>query len=192
MQKVEISKLDIQKAHQECANSATNIKTIHKENAMPYAKAFIIYAAIICLIMCIFPLMINSLINISPIFKNQLILNTICYSALSAITAFCIASLITYYRRHKIVKTVINIFDKNEINNINSNLETIIIPTKLDGIAITSHQIFIFKKQNNKLKFLTIIDRDDPNFNEQKFWQTHTTLTKEYLNGNLSSKENNA
>ena len=36
-------------------------------------------------------------------------------------------------------------------------------------------------------KLVAIIDLDDPNFDKQKFWQTHIVLIKEYLNGNSSS-----
>ena len=87
---------------------------------------------------------------------------------------------------------MINVFQQNIAYQATKNEQVANIPTVIDYCITFQNKLFLFKKQNNKLKFLTIIDRDDPNFNEQKFWQTHTTLTKEYLNGNLSSKENNA
>lgn len=90
---------------------------------------------------------------------------------------------------------LINIFDNNFnqddlsklIKSINIKYQVNIVPKKLDYISIHNNNLYIYTKSNNQYKLIAIIDLDDPNFDKQKFWQTHTTPIKEYLNGNLLS-----
>lgn len=90
---------------------------------------------------------------------------------------------------------LINIFDNNFnqdnlselIKSINIKYQVNIVPKKLDYISIHNNNLYIYIKSSNQYKLVTIIDLDDPNFDKQKFWQTHTTPIKEYLNGNLST-----
>lgn len=71
------------------------------------------------------------------------------------------------------IKYIINIYDSNnQLKNSNSHL--IVIPKNMDKVLIAINKLYIYKQSGQKYKLLTIINRADPNFNEDKFWQIHT------------------
>lgn len=74
------------------------------------------------------------------------------------------------------IKYIKNIYDSN--NQLkNNNPHFIVIPKNMDKVLITINKLYIYKQSGQKYKLLTIINRDDPNFDENKFWQTHKTET---------------
>lgn len=72
------------------------------------------------------------------------------------------------------IKHITNIYDSNnQLKNSNSHL--MVIPKNMDKVLIAINKLYIYKQSGQKYKLLTIINRADPNFNEDKFWQIHTT-----------------
>ena len=189
MQTIKITKYDKQLIKRICNESIIINNVIYKRQTLLHHKAIQTYILCVISFVCLIPALLSILVCLIPIFKHQIVLNTITYGFIISVIALCTYFINNYYASHKIIKTIVNVFDKNELNHIDKNTKTILIPIKLDATFINVNKIFIFTKNNkiNKLKFLTFINRDDPNFDEKKFWQTHTTPIKEYLNGNLST-----
>lgn len=81
---------------------------------------------------------------------------------------------ILFIMNNIISKTMINIVQQNITYQATKNEQVANIPKVIDYCITFQNKLFLFKKENNEYKFLTIIDRNDKNFDEQKFWQTHT------------------
>ena len=112
-----------------------------------------------------------------------------CYVLLS-ITVFLLILIIGLIAKHIKYKTIVNIYNQNIHYQANKKEQVIIIPQTIEAMLIFKDKYFIYQvnKQSHELQFLTIIDRNDKNFNEQKFWQTHKLLLNEYFKGNLPLK----
>lgn len=116
--------------------------------------------------------------------QGQLLLSTVIY-IIELILGAIIMHLV--YIRHSKINVIgyINIlepiYSSQNLKNIISkypNYKVINIPTNLDKVIIIDNCILIYQKK----KLLTIINRNDSNFNEQKFWQMHNTPLKTFLN----------
>lgn len=192
MQKVKINKLDLK-----CAKIMLNGFNHSKQYNELYIKQywFQVDLTIIALILG-YSIFIDIQSQIQQIVNNQIINYTI--NAIVAISLFICIELIYYWYLNSTISSInINIFDVSQKDNaINTypNAQYIIIPKQLDKITISNNKIFIFQKQqvSDQYRFLTIINRNDPLFDEQKFWQTHKLLLNEYFKGNLPLKPKSA
>lgn len=116
--------------------------------------------------------------------QNQLLFGTMIY-IIELILGAIIMHLV-YIRHSKInVSGYINIIEPiyssqnlKDIINRYPNYKVINIPTNLDKAIIIDNCILIYQKR----KLLTIINRNDNNFNEQQFWQAHNIPLKTFLN----------
>ena len=174
MQKVKINKLDLK-----CAKIMLNGFNHSKQYNELYIKQYWLQVdlTIIALILG-YSIFIDIQSQMQQIVNNQIINYTI--NAIVAISLFICIELIYYWYLNSTISSInINIFvasQKDNAINTYPNVQYIIIPKQLDKITISNDKIFIFQKQqdSDQYKFLTIIDRNDKNFDEQKFWQTHT------------------
>lgn len=124
-------------------------------------------------------------------FFNAVPFKSILYYILLLLIISVLILIIVLILKHIKYKTIINIFDSNIHYQSNKSEQVVTIPKIIDHISIFKDKYFIYQinKQNNKLQLLTIINRYDPYFNKQKFWQTHTTYTIEYFKGNMPYKK---
>ena len=109
---------------------------------------------------------------------------------LLSITVFLLILIIGLIAKHIKYKTIVNIYNQNIHYQANKKEQVIIIPQTIEAMLVFKDKYFIYQvnKQNHELQFLTIINRNDPLFDEQKFWQTHKLLLNEYFKGNLPLK----
>lgn len=126
-----------------------------------------------------------------PFFNTILSKSIFCYILLVLVIAILIF-IIALILRHIKCKTIVNIFDLNMHYQSSKSELVLVIPKIIDHMFIFKDKYFVYQinKQNNKFQLLTIINRNDPYFNEQKFWKTHTTYITEYLKGNLPYRKN--
>lgn len=192
MQKVEISKL-------EYYFSKHLAKHINKNYDKQFKHKYFLLIFLYWLIFTIFAdYALNNYIylisiNNGPYKLSGIKLNRFLFKAslkdylIIALALISLTLFILFIMNNIISKTMINIFQPNTVYQVTKNERVVNIPKVINYCITFQNKLFLFKKENNEYKFLTIINLDDPNFDKQKFWQTHTTLIKEYLNGNLLS-----
>lgn len=164
MQKVKISLMDFLLAHIMANKKIMTVKFYLLYNYMINIIFLILCGVIICdpRINVIIHLINNNISEIITMLMVSIISN--CQTViLFWLTLLCIT--------HIPIKNYTNIYnsDIKATNAIN-------IPQQIDKIYIFDNKIFIYKKINNRYKFLTIINPLDTKFNNQLFWKTHHTL----------------
>lgn len=168
MQKVKISLMDLLLAH-----VIANKKIITTKSYLLYNYIIDIIALILCGIIVI----CNPITSIAIYFVNNsadkmiAILAIFIKSIISGCQTVILLWLILLCITHIPIKKYTNIYSSNiKITN------AIIIPQQIDKAYMFEDKIFIYKKINNRYKFLTIINPLDTEFNNQLFWKSHHVL----------------
>lgn len=193
MQKVEISKIEYCFAK----HLAKHInKNYDKQFKHKYFLLIFLYWLIVTIFAdytlnnCIYLTSINKgPYRLSGIKLNKFLFKTSLKDYLIITLALISLILFVLFIMNNIIsKTMINVFQQNITYQVTKNEQVINIPKVIDYCITFRNKLFLFKKENNEYKFLTIIDRNEKNFDEQKFWQTHRLLLDEYFKGNLPLK----
>lgn len=176
MQKVKISLMDFLLAHIMANKKIMTVKLYLLYNYMINIAFLILCGVIICdpRISVIIHLINNNISEIIIMFMVSIISN--CQTVILVwLTLLCITRIP--------IKSYTNIYnpDIKATNAIN-------IPQQIDKIYIFNNKIFIYKKINNRYKFLTIINPLDTKFNNQLFWKSHHVL----IFNSMKAQNNNA